>query len=259
MGVRHMTAAAAAMLVAACSGGGATVGGVPPGADGGADAGDGGTSDAGGCRAYVELPASFCSLRKAKAGAPLTLEVREQCGALGSTTTCRVEVSGTNITLALDSTRCDTGPGATVCRAGVFPCAVPALAAGVYTVNVKGPPAPPGAGVPERVIQDQLVVTQDGTQTACDLPDQPKNPTIQPTEFDRACQVDEDCALVIAGDVCTGCCPGAAIAKTALATYEKTFDERFATCDLTGPRAACACAQVRAFCTAQQMCAVRTN
>lgn len=257
MGHRLMTAAAA-VLVAACSGGGATVGGVQP--DGGAgDAGDGGTADGGGCRTGVETPASFCSLRKAKAGAPLTLEVREQCGSLASTTTCRVEVAGTRIDLTLDSSRCDFGPGPAVCRAGVFPCAIPALPAGVYTVNLKGPPAPPGSGVPERIIQDQLVVTPDGSQTACDLPDQPTPPTIQPSEFDRACQVDEDCALVIAGDVCTGCCPGAAIAKTALASYEKTFDERFATCDLTGRRAACACAQVRAFCTAQQLCAVRTN
>ena len=243
------------LALVACSGATTSVdpagGGGSSSSSGGSDGGSSG--DAGGCGQSLSQPEAFCSLVRAKPGVALKLDVNESCGSLGSTTRCEVEVKGTEIVLSLPTERCDTGPGAAVCRRGTFACTIPALAAGQYSIRLQGPPAPPGSGVPERVLGGSLVVEADGTQTSCDLKSG-RPPPLEASSFDQACTVDEDCALVRLGDACTACCPNAAIAKTAQASYAAAFADAYAKCELTTPPQPCACAQVKAVCGADQKC-----
>ena len=96
------------------------------------------------CAPKTGLPLSaFCVPDGgAPAGLALTLMARENCGGCAQTSTrCDVAVAGHDITLTLSGESCTMPPGtacADVCRVETFTCAVPALAAGQYTVTGTG-------------------------------------------------------------------------------------------------------------------------
>lgn len=99
------------------------------------------------CKAESSVAAAaFCvPAEGAPAGTALTLKVRETCGSeCGSAPVaqrCVVSIDGSRLTLALAGESCSASSGtqcAALCRVSSFDCAVPALAAGAYEVEVAG-------------------------------------------------------------------------------------------------------------------------
>jgi hypothetical protein len=152
-------------------------------------------------------------------------------------------VNGTNIVLTLEQQTCmpsSTEACSALCQSPQPKCTIPPLSAGTYTIDF-------GAGVhsPDAPVRT-LVVADGATETSCETgrANEPPAP-ISAKDFPQTCTVDDDCALIAEGDVCTPCkCATAAISKSALASYESTLRERQALCTVS---AADACAPCKAL------------
>lgn len=112
-------------------------------------------------------PATFeasdaCTIPEARAGTPLRLQIREQCGSCGDNPErCDVTVAGTKVTLAINGQRCEhEGACPAICRVSTFDCTVPALTAGDYTVE---------GGFTDKKLRTLRVVTSSAAATSCTL------------------------------------------------------------------------------------------
>jgi hypothetical protein len=242
------------VLVVACGGGTTGVAGGGAGTDGGTggSGGEGGTGEGGGTCTTAVLPGDrACVPGTARAGTPLTLEVDATNGCLGCFTTlepCRVEVSGTTITMSITTKTCPPSGDQScpaICALPRTTCNVPALAAGTYTIVVTGDGA--RTGLPPR----ELVVGGDATETSCKLPQNGMSPEpLDGTKYVRSCSNDAECVLATTGNVCSPCkCPDTAISKSASPTYEAQYRARASQCAPTNDGPACAaCAPAKAKC-----------
>jgi hypothetical protein len=129
-----------------------------------------------------------------------------------------------------------------VCGIPKVTCNLGQLGAGTYTILVAGEGS--RSGLPPRT----LVVSSDGTESSCDLPQ--GNPPSLSGYATTGCSIDADCQPAVLGNPCQVCaCPTAAITKASFAKYES--DRRAATsqcqADNSGPVCA-ACAPVTGKC-----------
>jgi hypothetical protein len=132
-----------------------------------------------------------------------------------------------------------------VCLIPSIKCTIPPLAPGEYVVEVAG--EGPRVGLPPRT----LVVTNDGAESTCSLPQHGSLPDeLDGSKYARNCSVDEDCVIARVGNLCQPCaCPNTAIAKSVAASYESDFRARSSQCaPQKGPIACAACAPVKPSC-----------
>jgi hypothetical protein len=218
-------------------------------ADGGSD------SVAPGCVDQALQGRHACVIGRAKANAPLTLQMdADGCVVCGATLLpCSVEVSGTTITVGLSERRCPLPPGvecAADCALPRSKCELPPLPPGAYRVVVQGLPV--SSEGPTRT----LVVEDGATDTACQL-DFGLRKALAASDFPQACTTAEDCALVVEGDQCDACaCATGAVAKTALPNYEAAARERASQCYSAAAGSCAPCIQRQAACLMGKCAAV---
>jgi hypothetical protein len=224
------------------SGGGGTSSG-SSGSGTGDDASDGGS---GSCESPEIASSRACVPKRAKANAPLTIEIEGDgclaCGATPGTCDVAVDEALKKVLLTLRSRQCAVpAEGCTKeCRKAKTTCAIPPLAVGTYRLEL-------GMGV--RVSTDEvrtLLVEAAGSDASCTLP-AGEPPPIDPTPSQKQCTPgnDAECTLVIEGDVCKPClCPTDAIAVSAKPDYDAEINARRAACDSGSGSPSCiACIQ----------------
>jgi hypothetical protein len=184
-----------------------------------------------------------CVPGTARANTPLDVQIAgssSSCisGCFASLESCEVSVAGTSILLSLSERSCspqasDQRICALECILPSARCRIPALAAGTYTVTVAGEARISGLAPRTLVVADTPLAT-----SSCSLGLLPP-PPLDDTKYPTACASDADCALATVGDLCKICaCPNAAIAKSALETYQS---------DARARRSQCATRDIEAF------------
>ncbi len=242
------------VLLVACggsvNGAGSSSGSSGASGSSGTSGSSGGTSGSSGanptCTAQTLPGDRACVPGTARANTPITIAVDASDGCLGCFTTfdpCSVTVSGDQITVAMVTRTCppagDVGCPA-VCAYQSTTCTIPPLAAGAYTVVVVGDK--PRVGLPPR----QLVVTPDGAASSCSLPVPPEGPKPLADVYAKTCTTDDDCAAATVGDVCAPCkCPNAAIAISAVRSYEADYRASTSQCPASDAQVKCAACQER--------------
>jgi hypothetical protein len=257
-----MWAAVFVTVMVGCAGSNGSVGSSGGSSSGGSSSSSGGSSSSSGgggsCTIEPQDTKRACVPGIAKANTELSIEIEgTSCAGCGTSfEPCKVSVSGSTITFALDIKRCPLpeGAGCTAdCAQPLVSCKVPPLDAGTYRIElargVKSSDSTPR----------ELVVANANGETACTFAGI-GGTQIDPGMFDRSCVTENDCALVVAGDACQLCaCPNAAIAKTALASYEAERRERRSACLDQGGTPSCApCATAKPACV-QSKCVITTN
>jgi hypothetical protein len=259
-----MAALVGLVIMAGCAGKNAGVDGTSSSSGGNGTSSSSGSgigdesSDGGSCATPEVASSRACVPKRAKANAPLTIEIEgDGCLACGAETgACDVAVDGQKVTLTLHSKQCAVPAGgcSKECRLAKTTCAIPALAQGTYRLEL---------GATVRASTDEvrsLVVEAAGTDASCTLPVGPP-PPIDPTPSQKQCTTgnDNECTLVIEGDVCKPClCATAAIAVSARSDYEAEINARRAACDTGHGSPSCiACLQTHvAKCVANTCTAV---
>lgn len=75
--------------------------------------------------------------------------------------------------------------------------------------------------------------------------------SIRAADYDQSCNINEDCAQVIEGSLCSPCgCPNAGIARDALASYTAYANGR--TCEVDSGPVCAACPPSQAICEAKK-------
>ena len=242
-------------LAVACGGATSDVDSSSGSGDGGAGGGDGGTGNGDGgttCTKAAVNGRRACVPGTASEGTALTVDIDASDGCLGCFTTlaCNVQVTGTTITLAMESTTCPPAGDLAcpaVCQIPQTKCTIPALAAGTYEVKVAG--EGPRIGLGPR----KLLVAPASAETAasCSLGQigTPPEP-LDVSKLSTSCSTDQDCMLAFDGNVCGPCtCPSTAIATSAAKEYEALLRARSSQCETRQDGVACAaCAPVKASC-----------
>lgn len=213
------------------------------------DAGDAGGD--GGCTKADVPGRRACVPGIATPDAALTLGVDASDGCLGCFTTlaCKVQVSGTTITVTMEATTCPP-PGdhacPAICQIPSTTCTIPPLAAGTYDVAVTGEGARGGAA------PRKLVVEKDATSaTSCALPSPGTPvPTLDVDPATQSCTTDADCVLETAGNLCQPCrCPNVAVDKASSTAFEAKARAIGSFCEADRSGIACAaCAPTKAAC-----------
>ena len=246
---------ALAASMGACSGGIVPVGDGGTGGDSSVDGGDGGDGGSG-CSIKSLALTRACVPGTAPANTPLTIEVDAE-GCLGCTDTlqpCKVTVSGSQINVVLDAQSCPAEGIAcpAICMLPHATCAIPALPAGSYTIELAT-----GVRSSEDPIR-RLVVTATGGASSCTIPPGTGSKPISAGEFPQGCSIDDDCAPVVEGNLCQPCaCPTGAIAKTAKDAYDAEVRSRQSLCTTRGGTPSCApCASRKATCSPAGKCAL---
>lgn len=246
----------ATSLTVACGGATTDASGTSSGGSSGGGSSSGGSSGGGdGGSSCTKAPVAgrrACVPTTAAAGTPLTLDIDASDGCLGCFTTlaCNVQVSGTTITLAMESTTCPPAGDVAcpaVCLVPQTKCTIPALTAGTYEVKVSGEGQRTGFGPRKLVVGP---ADQKG-QTSCELPPPGTPPEpLDLSSLSTSCSTDQDCMLANDGNVCQVCkCPSTAIATSAREPYEALLRARTSQCDSPPDGIACAaCAPVKAIC-----------
>lgn len=253
--------------IVACSGGISTVGG-----DGGAGSSGAGSSGASGGSSGTSGGDSACSVAEtvvtracvpgtAAPGVAITVQAEgEDTGCLGcgkSLEPCSVQVVGQKITIGLSLKTCSLPPDTAcpaICAVGVGTCTIPPLAEGTYSIELAGGAKTSGD------IARQLVVKSGGA-SSCTLDQGTNPPTIEADGYADSCSGDQDCALVIEGNVCQPCgCPNEAIAKSALDAFQAELRAKKSLCkDPSGGGPACAaCPAYKATCAGGKCVSVMT-
>jgi hypothetical protein len=249
--VSFVTSALVVVSIAAC--GGATSEGEGTSRDPGVDGGGGGNADGGiapSCTTTTIEGRRACVPAIATVGTPITLAIDASDGCLGCFTTlaCKVSVSGSAITLTMESTTCPPAGDLAcpaVCQIPATTCTVPALAEGTYDVKVSGE-GRPGVAPRQLVVGSGAAAASSCTLPALGTPPEP----LDLTPYATSCSVDTDCRLARGGNLCAPCgCPDGAIAVKDTAKYEADFRARASTCEGDRSGIACAaCAPVKAVC-----------
>jgi hypothetical protein len=158
---------------------------------------------------------------------------------------CKVTVSGSTITLALEQRVCPL-PKDVACPADCglpkAKCELPPLAPGSYVIDVAAS-VRSSSSFPRT-----LVVEANASGTVCALDFAPPK-DIAASDFGQSCNVPEDCVAIAQGNPCAPCaCPSAAIAKSAVADYEATLRERTSQCAPNGGPSCAPCMTVATTC-----------
>jgi hypothetical protein len=252
----------------ACSGGVSTVGGDggttsssgSSGSSSGSSGSSGSSSGDVGCNVAPMGVTRACVPGTATAGVAISIQAEGDNSCLGcgsSLEPCKVKVEGTKITIGLDVKSCALPEGIAcpaVCMQAVATCSIPPLAAGTYTVELAG-----GVRSSEDPVR-QLVVKAGAGESACTIGQGGGRPTIESDDFADSCTLDDDCTLVIEGDLCQPCsCPNEAIAKSALDAYQSKARALQSLCKSGGGSASCvACQEKKARCSGNK-CVAATN
>jgi hypothetical protein len=178
--------------------------------------GKGGSTGDGACHAYATSGQRACTPGLAAAGTPIQIEVEvDECSFAD---TCKVQVDGAQINLALSASGCPAGTGGSseettvpMCTSVKVACRLPALEAGTYLVEIVGQPARP------RFPARRELEVAAGGESSCTLDGAPA----PAAPYATACEVDEDCMLVLTGDACQPCsCESGVIAGSEWPRYK---------------------------------------
>jgi hypothetical protein len=228
-------------MVLACSSEGASSSSGSP--DGGASSSSGatssgGTSGGGMCTKSPISPTGVCTLSKAKPATALRVEAVIPPGCDSE---CTVSVEGMNLRLVPSRTTCTGGVARAPCAgSSSASCAIPALAPGTYQIV-----SDTGRSVP-------LVVTANGTETACKIED----PRPAPTP-DSSCATADDCVGVFSATCRRDCsCADLAISKSAQAAYTEAQQALASSCGVSfsSPPPCAACPAPKLECSADKKC-----
>lgn len=241
---RNVTVGSVLMLLVACGGG---VTSIDPGSSsssssssssgssGASSSGSSGASSSGssGSTCAIEdlAVARACVPPFAKPNVPLTLAIEGQgCEGCGATLQgCTVEMAGRTIKLSLTMQTCPLPPDtgcATICKIPQTTCALPALSAGTYLVELVADRTKQGV-IP--TTPRSLVVEEGATDASCALTQGPPQP-VKTDGYAKSCNAPSDCIAVVSGDPCARNCPNAAIATSAEEAYSAEYRARASQC-----------------------------